>query len=457
MTKLFQKYKPIIMRCLCSIVSISIIAGAGVYVLMSKKQTYTASTNIKFTNSDASNGYAYDGSLIKSDIEEITGTEVLDAAIQQCGLEKEVTPNALAKQLTVEEVIPEDEQKKIDSALDNGKEYEYNPVEYKISINSDMPEAGKILNAVANSYMNYYAQNHIAKDTFPSDISTVISSDSTYDYIEIADMIRDNVEKMQSYLETESEKDPDYHNSESGYSFGDIKGKYDYLYNSKIPELYATILSNKATKNPDLLLKKLSQNNDTLTDNTNDTSEDLKNLESMIKSYSEKNKANGSVQSGEKGDSYDSNHTNVIEDVYTNESNPKSTYDELFTKYISETDSASMNSTDITYNEYLKTVFKGATATSDNEIKEDITEGINELILQLHELYEAASQIRSEHSEIEAAGVIMQINTPISARTVNVKLYTLLGTAAVFIMLCVAVPVVMIFKKNVEKYIAEIK
>ena len=420
---------------------------------MSKKQTYVASTNIKFTNSDAHNGYAYDGSLIKNDIEEITGTEVLDNAIQQLDLENNLTANTLAKEIKIEEVIPEDEQKKIDSALDNGKEYEYNPVEYKISIESDLPEAGKILNSVANSYIDYYAENHISKDDFPSDVSTVINSDATYDYIEMADIIRTNVEKMQSFLNAKADENGDYHNSETGYSFGDIGGMYDYVYNTKMPELYATILSNKATKNPDLLLKKLDQNNEVLYTTTEDTSNDLKNIESMIKSYSEKNKANGSVQSGDTGSNYDENRKDVIQDVYTNESNPKSTYDELFTKYISENDSASMNNTEISYNDYLKNVFNNAKTITNTDLQQNIETQIDELLNDLHKLYEIANQNRAEYAEISSASVISQVNTPVSVRTVNVKLYTLLGTAAVFIMLCIAVPVVMIFKKNVEKYI----
>ena len=451
MSKMFEKYKPTLVRLVILITSLSILVGAGTYVLFSKKQTYTASTNIKFTNSDASNGYAYDGSQIADCIEDITGTEVLNNAIKDVGIEDSITSNTLAKMITVEEVIPDDEQKKIDSALDNGKEYEYNPVEYKISISTSMPEAGKILNAVAKEFIIYYSENHIASDTFPSDVSTVVSDDN--DYIEIADTIRTNVETMETFLDTKNESYGDYHNSENGYSFSDLKEKYEYVYDVQLAKLYALILENKATKNPELLLSNLKQSNETLSSRTDTTSSDLESVETLIKSYSEKNKANGSVQNGTTGDEYDENHTNIINDVYENESNPKSTYDELFSKYLTESDSISSNDIDTSYNEYLIKVFSDATTLSDETVKTELEDLITEITDSLKELHGYATQLRSEHAEIESVGVITQLNTPISQKTISVKMYTLLAMMACWIGLAVAIPVCWIFKKNIETFL----
>lgn len=449
MSKLFNKYKPTLTRLFVLITSISILVGAGTYILMGKKQTYTASTNIKFINDAASDGYAYDGSKIEDCIKDITGAEVLDKAIQDVGVK--ITANSLAKQISVDEVIPDDEQKKIDSALDNGKEYEYNSVEYKISINTDMPEAGKILNAVASEFIVYYSENHISSDSFPSDVSTIISDSN--DYIEIADILRTNVESMESFLDAKNESYGDYHNSVNGYSFGDLKSKYEYVYDVQLAKLYALILENKATKNPELLLSNLKQNNETLSSRTDTTSSDLESVETLIKSYSEKNKANGSVQNGTTGDNYDENHTNIIQEVYENESNPKSTYDELFSKYLSESDSVSSNKIDTSYNDYLIEVFKDADVLADNAVKTELENLIDEITDSLKELHGYATELRNEHAEIESVGVISQLNTPISQKTINVKLYALLAMMACWIGLAVAIPVCWIFKKNIEAFL----
>lgn len=451
MSKLFNKYKPTLTRLAVLITSLSVLVGAGTYVLFSKKQTYTASTNIKFTNNDASNGYAYDGSKIEDCIKDITGTEVLNSAINDVGVESSITANGLAKLITVEEVIPDDEQKKIDSALDNGKEYEYNPVEYKISINTDMPEAGKILNAVASEFIVYYSENHISSDSFPSDVSTIISDSN--DYIEIADILRTNVESMESFLDAKNESYGDYHNSVNGFSYSDLKAKYEYVYDVQLAKLYALILESKATKNPELLLSNLKQNNETLSSRTDTTSSDLESVETLIKSYSEKNKANGSVQNGTTGDNYDENHTNIIQEVYENESNPKSTYDELFSKYLSESDSISSNGVDTSYNNYLIKVFKDADVLTDNTVKTKLENLIDEITDSLKELHGYATELRNEHAEIESVGVISQLNTPISQKTINVKLYALLAMMACWIGLAVAIPVCWIFKKNIEAFL----
>ena len=449
MSKLFNKYKPTLTRLFVLITSISILVGAGTYILMGKKQTYTASTNIKFINDAASDGYAYDGSKIEDCIKDITGAEVLDKAIQDVGVK--ITANSLAKQISVDEVIPDDEQKKIDSALDNGKEYEYNSVEYKISINTDMPEAGKILNAVASEFIVYYSENHISSDTFPSDVSTVISDND--DYIEIADTIRTNVETMETFLDAKNESYGDYHNSVNGFSYSDLKAKYEYVYDVQLAKLYALILENKATKNPELLLSNLKQNNETLSSRTDTTSSDLESVETLIKSYSEKNKANGSVQNGTTGDNYDENHTNIIQEVYENESNPKSTYDELFSKYLSESDSVSSNKIDTSYNDYLIEVFKDADVLTNTTVKTELENLIDEITDSLKELHGYATELRNEHAEIESVGVITQLNTPISQKTINVKLYALLAMMACWVGLAVAVPVCWIFKKNIEIFL----
>ncbi len=79
--KQIKKYKPFLIKTIIVSLSLSIIVGTGAYVVLSKKQTYKASTNIKFVNQAASDGYTYNGSKVEDALEELTGSEVLDAAI----------------------------------------------------------------------------------------------------------------------------------------------------------------------------------------------------------------------------------------------------------------------------------------------------------------------------------------------------------------------------------------
>ena len=448
-----SKLKTFIVRTMIFSISMSIFAGAGAYVLLSKKQTYTASTNIKFVNAAASEGYTYNGALIKDAIEDITGSEVLDAAIQDEYMQDVTTSNKVAKMISVSEVIPDDEQDKIDSALKNGKEYTYNPVEYTITINTDLPQAGKLLNSIVRNYINYYSENYVSSDGFPSNIKDLITEDTNYDYIEEADLIRSNIEQMESFLSTKAGSYSEYHCSTNGYSFSDIYNKYEYVYNSKLPELYAKILANKASKNPDLLLKKLEQQNSNYSTKSEDTNEELEKLESMIKSYSEKNKSSGTVTSGTFGDNYDENHTSIISGVYENNYNPESTYDGLFSTYISELDLISTNGTSISYNEYLMSVFSDAEALADTNLKSEIEDIITDILTDLDELYSYASTARLEHLDVESTNMIVQVNTPISVKQLSVKMYALLAMIGTFLFTIVAVPVIKIFIQNIKNFV----
>lgn len=444
-TNIIRKSKKKIITCIICILSATMLTGFFAYGYFQKKQTYVAETNIKFVNSDAKNGYAYDGSKIDEVIKEITGAEVLDKAIQLTGAS--ITANRLSGQLSIEEVIPPEEQEKKQSALDNGKEYEYNVVEYKVSIHSDLPEAGKLLNNVARSFMEYYSDKHMNTEVFPSDCSTLNTGD--YDYIEIADLILNNIDSMEYYLDS---KDSDYHCSTSGYSFSDIHTLYDTVYNSDLPQLYSAILTNKASKNVDLLLNKLDQNNAKMQNTTDEKQDKLDRIVSLIKSYSEKNKSDGSITDGDVGNSTDNNHTNIIQDVYENDHNPESTYDQLFSTYNSDRDEQSGNSININYNDYLKSVFKDAKENTSTETKTKIENLISKIMDELHENYQLAEEAKNEYNEVQSAGVIQQLNTPVAQKQINVKMYTLLLMVAMFLVLVVAIPVLWILKKNLNAY-----
>lgn len=79
---------------------------------VAEKQTYKASVNLKFINSAAADGYAYDGSKTEDDIEEVKNTDILTEGIQHVGMEDKITADEVAPLIEIEPVIPDDEQKK---------------------------------------------------------------------------------------------------------------------------------------------------------------------------------------------------------------------------------------------------------------------------------------------------------------------------------------------------------
>lgn len=441
-----EKIKKFVIAVMC----LSIWASLGTYVMMNRKQHYVSSVNIKFANAGAENGTATDGSLIKDDIEMVKNVEVLDAAIRDADLQGEVTANNLSTHIKVESVIPQDEQNKIDSALDNGKEYEYNPVEYKITLTSEIPTSARLLNSIAKCFIQKYADDHVVQDSYPSDTANTLD-DKNYDYIECADILKQNIDSMMAFLTERSDVDNDYHSTATGYSFSDFYGKYNRILETEMPDLYAMILSNKASKDPQLLVQKLELNNDKYKSSSADTSEDLAKLKELIKSYSEKNKASGTVQKGDKGDEVDDNRTNIIQDVYDNASRPKSSYDSIFATYNTENDLIATNTVGITYNEYLINTFKDAKKLDNSSLANEITDKIEQISAEMHKLYTQVSITRSEFAEICSANDIVQVNTAVAAPQVSVKMYTLLAFTAVFLMLGVGIPALLALRQNFKR------
>lgn len=443
---LLKKYKKLLTKIMVISLISSIIISGAVYVYFSHTRTYTASVSFRFLNSNAKDGYANDGTPLN--FEEIRGAEILGKALEKYGpTESGLTADELAASLTVEEVIPKEEQDKIDSALKNGKEYEYNPVEFKATLTTGEVETARLLQCIADSYYEYYEENHVVKFKL-----TPVADIEAYDYIEIADELRTVMLSDKDFLTTANASDPDFRCSMNGYLFSDIMAEYDYLYNNDLPRLYAMILSGHAAKNPSLLLDKLNKRviqNDYA---SRDTKASTDIVETLILSYSEKNKAQ-EIGTGDYSNLIDENHQNIMDYVYENDTSPTATYDNLFKRYYSELDIVSVNNVDNEYYKYLISVFENAVPLSEGTKRDAIESQIAYIYEKALRLHELSVEAKEEYDAVLAAKVLKQLNTPYAVASGHVKLYTALAFVAVNMMVMIAAPILMIFKKRLEDYI----
>lgn len=448
-------HKRMFQRWAVAIMTVSVLAAAGTYFVMGRKQTYSAYVNIKFLNSAASNGYAFDGTKTEDDINEIQGAEVLSQGIALAGMSDAITPNEVTPNLTITAVIPDDEQKKIDSALDNGKEYEYYPVEYRIALTTKYPSTGRLLSYIAEAYETYFAQNHTGLAALPADMSTAYSE--SYDFIELADLFDSHISAMKGYAESEATALPSFRSSTNGYAYADLAAEYDRLSTEDIPRLYAAILSAKASKDPTLLRQKLEAKKQSNSAENADTEATITKLERLIATYSEKNKANGTVSNGFGDLPTDDNRTNIMNGVYENTSNPKSAYDSMFATYSSENDSVSFNNIDSAFADYLLSVYEDVTAPADAETASELTAQIKSLMEAESKYYKIAQEMKTDSDQISAASMIQIMNTPVAERAIRVKLYSAIAFAAAFLLMCVLLPAGYMLKKNVETKLLEQK
>lgn len=446
MLEIMKRHKRRICIWLATALLLSAVSALVAMVLLQKKQTYKASVNLKFINSAAADGYAYDGSKTEDDIEEVKNTDILTEGIQHVGMEDKVTADEVAPLIKIEPVIPDDEQKKIDSALDNGKEYTYNPVEYTITLTTKFPETGKILSGIADAYIGYFVNHHTGLSAMPENVTDTFTD---YDYIENAELMDNYTKKMSDYV-SDMLSSMDSFRAENGYSYADLEAKYEKITAEDIPELFAVILYNKASRDPALLLQKLEKEKTGNTAANKDTAEDVKKLEALIRSYSEKNKAD---QETPDNMSIDDNRTNWMDGLDDNNTNPQSTYDAIFSTYNSEQDGIRFNEIQNDYDDYLAEIYKDAVPTTDEGVISEIT-GLEEKIIgKLDKYYEIVQDMKKESDDVFASSCIRQMNTPMAIRAVRVKLYMCLVAAAVFLLMCILQPALHILKRRLKEYL----
>ena len=447
MKKLYEKYRKAITVLLIISLSVSTITAGAVYMYFSHTRTYSASVVFEFTNNGAKDGYANDGTPINFD--EIKGAEILSRAIEKYNHpESEMTIDSLAASLQIEEIIPKEEQDKIDSALKNGKEYEFHPTQFMATLTTPEKETAWLLQCIADSYYEYYAEKHVVKSALPAMVNI-----ENYDYIEIADELRNMILSDQAFLAEANVINPDFRCTTNGYLFSDIMAEYDIIYNNEIPKLYSMILNQKASKNPALLLqilnKKIAQG-ELLTEDTNVS---IATVKSLISSYSEKNKAQNGIN--DYNNLIDENHQNIMDYVYENETSPTATYDNLFKRFYSELDTVSFNSIDSDYYRYLISVFQDAEPATDEAVVKTIENQIDYIYRRCAVLHELSREAKKENDAIQTAKVLKQLNTPYANATGHLKIYTILAFAAMNIFMMIAIPVLFIFKRKVEVYIKE--
>lgn len=429
----------------------SVIAAGGTYAVMSHKQTYSASVNLKFLNSSAKDGYAFDGTKISDDIEEFSGADVISSGILEANLQNTTTANEITPLLKIEAVIPKEEQDRIDSALDNGKEYEYNPIEYKIVLTTPYPETGRLLSSIAHAFELNFAKTHSGLSEMPS------SMDADYreslDFIETAELFDSHISKMMDYADNLSSSLPQFRSSSTGYSYADLATEYQRMSEEDLAGLYAKILAEKASKNPELLRQKLQADLASSKAENKDYADSLKSLEELIASYSEKNKSTGVVSDGFGDRPIDENRTNIMEGVYENEANPQSAYDSLFSAYNRENDAVSLNNIDSDFNRYLLEVFQETSSSADEKTAGEIQGMIADIMTQENEYYKIAQRMKSESDEIIASSMIQQMNTPVAQPAIRVRLYSMIAFAAAFLLMCVLLPAGYMLRRNIVEHI----
>lgn len=428
MSKTILKLLYYIKKFLFIIILFCIIALIGIYMILNSKQHYTATVILEYTNSDATRGYAPDGSKI--DPTEIVSSKNITNVIDNLHLS--VSTDYLRNRINIEEIIPDDEKEKKEAAIQNGEDYEYFPTEYEISFSVDSSKskefASDVLNSLLSEYFIYYSETHINKESIPANVETLIKSN--YDYLETVEVLNNSVSNTINYLSIQSENFPDYRSSKTGYSFKDLYNIYSNISTENIPNLFSYIFQNKVTKDYEILIQKYKNriNENNLSKQTKET--ELTELKSLIDSYAEKSKEQIQYQNNKNEDD-----NFIIKNVENNTNVDKTTYDNLILQYINSLEESKKLDIDTNYCNNVLKIFNEKQDNSDKTIK-DLKTNIENNEKIISDNYKILELTTSELNEVLGSKNIKTKSNLIISESFNIKIYMFMAFCVFVILGC---------------------
>jgi GGDEF domain-containing protein len=425
------------------IASVSALAGIFFMHYATSQQVYTAQSTIRYAYDEAEEGLAPDGSEL--DVSEIFSSTVVKEALEELGIEAGV--DSIRSRGSVTAVIPEEVEKTQEAKIENGEEYEeYNPIEYKVkfAVDSSMGAeyARQVLDGVLSSYFNSFGEKYVNQSSIPNNASNVL--DSSYDYIEQAEIINDSVEEIINQLGEKQAQSPDFESARTGLSLSDLLDQYNYISKIKIPYIFSEILSNKLTGDRDVLIKKYEERIAAYNLSSDTYESKVQAVLEVIESYGEKNKEGSLYYDQDSDEDGNGINDNVLQDVYEDRLDGDTivdrttVYDQLIADYVTLNNSKSYAVIDAAYCQYIIDTFQTATDNSAGyeKQKEAIEENISDLVTELNDLYSKLTVTMEEYNEYLGAQNVVILSTISVYESINEKLYMILGIGLFFIVGC---------------------
>ena len=406
----------------------ALVGSLVVYFYGKSQQRYVASAVIQYTNSGAKAGYTPDGSPLK--VDEIYSSTVIDAALADLGYQTNV--DSIRSNCYVEEVIPEAQQKLNDALLDKGEDPSYVTDTYRVYFigdnDTDEEYAWNMLDAIIKNYCEFYAEKYVEEQLQNNGVSVL--AEGTYDYIESAQVLDASVSEILDYLLDKRASHPYFRSVETGYTYDDLCGIYNYLYNYEIPSLYAAILTNAETRNIDLLMSRLTKECEDIQLDIENRQERVDYLKSLIDAYTNSNRDLMDYHyhvspEGAAGTEY------ILKDVEDNRENgnTETTYDELIQEYVDLNIEIRQKTLEKAHKEYLLSVFEAAPGEAGQKTHspEELREKLDHCVNLAAEYYQYVENTGHELNRYLSANYLAMLSGIRVQPTVNLTLYLVIA------------------------------
>lgn len=235
------------------------------------------------------NGAAFDINKLKAPV-------VIEAALESLG-NTDISVEDVRQNIAIEGVIPEDAVDQItvikQMALEDATNYEkildvsYFPSQYVVSFYKDWKMSGtettEILNAVLESYREWFLDTYT--NTAVLTVTGNMINYQDYDYAEAVDIIKSQIDIMQSYVAERLKDAPDFRSANTGLSFGDIQTSLNTIESIDLAKLVSYVENNNLTKDKQSLIDYYNYNIKEYTMDISELQSQLTTVQTTIDSY----------------------------------------------------------------------------------------------------------------------------------------------------------------------------
>lgn len=254
MKRKWKRYAYLLVVAVC-IAFAAAAVSIGAQGILGGKSSATAVVSFSFDGIDEGlnpNGGNFDVTKIKS-------TEVVNAALDELGWEgKDV--EGIRANLKIEGVIPDSVKQQIaviNTVAEDAAEYyatvqdlDYFPSQYTVTLyrckGMSGDETRELLDAILAAYRDYFMGAYA--NTSVLGMTTSVLDINAYDYLQASDMIANEIETIQEYVEAKAEEAPAFRASSTGLSFGDLSSAINSVKRLDLNNFVSFVQANNLTK-----------------------------------------------------------------------------------------------------------------------------------------------------------------------------------------------------------------
>lgn len=432
--QIFRYLKRWIPLVLCFFVCMTVFAAR----MLEKRQSYTASAVIEYSNEGAKDGLAPDESKI--DVTEIASSGNMAKVVERLGL-TDYSLDWLCAGIRVEPVIEEQAQNIQDAVNEEGLEYTIQPTAYIVSCTLDSSGstsmARDILNELLDVYFSDYSNKHINLEQVSNQTRNIIRTD--YDYLEMVEQIDSQLNDTINALHNRYTRDQSFRSVDTGYSFSDLREQFKLIQDVDVSRLYALILGSQVTKDRGILLNKYQNRIANYDLTSQNAQEDINDILQIIDAYVGKMRESGNT---------DIDYNYILRDVYDHEddlwtdeegnvtqtnTDRTNQYDAMLHSWVRSCDDQDYAVIDAAYCTYIISVYRGEQtelAIGSPVSAAEVEQEIGAVIDRMNGLYDVVIRTNTEYNEYLGAQNIKTLSSASAHEGFNMSTY--LALIAVF-------------------------